>query len=67
MQNRMLRILISSAALGVLLLGSALYLHAGAGSGTAKAQSVYSSLSKIQKGSFLVTCLRSLIHKARRM
>ena len=39
MQKRMLRILISVAALGILLLGSALYLHAGAGSGTAKAQS----------------------------
>ncbi len=49
MQKRMLRVLISAAALGVLLLGSALYLHTGAGSGTAKAQSVYSSLSKIQK------------------
>jgi hypothetical protein len=49
MQKRMLRILISVAALTVLLLGSAMYLHAGAGSGTAKAQSVYSQLSKIQK------------------
>src|SRR5260370_37893901 len=49
MQKRMRRILISVAALGVLLLGSAMYLHVGAGTSTAKAQSVYSSLSKIQK------------------
>jgi hypothetical protein len=49
MQKRKLRILISAVVLTTLLLGSAMYLHAGAGSGTAKAQSVYSSLSKIQK------------------
>jgi hypothetical protein len=49
MQKRMLRILISVAALTVLLFGSALYLNASAGSSTAKAQSVYSKLSKIQK------------------
>lgn len=49
MQKSMLRILVSVTALGVLLLGSALYLHAGADSGTAKAQSLYSSMNKIQK------------------
>lgn len=49
MQKRMLRILVSLAVLGVLLLGTVMYLRAGVGSGTAKAQSVYSSLSKIQK------------------
>jgi len=49
MQKRMLRILVSVAALGILLLGSALYLHAGASSNTVKAQSLYSGLNKMQK------------------
>src|SRR5437667_2803207 len=50
MQKRMLRILISTMALTVLLLGTALYLHAGAGAGTARAKSVgYAQLTKIQK------------------
>src|SRR5216684_3651030 len=49
MQKRMLQALISVAALAVLLFGSVLYLHTGAGTSTARAQSVYSKLSKIQK------------------
>ncbi len=49
MQKRMLRILISATAIVVLLLGTMMYLHSGAGSGTAKASFVYSHLSKIQK------------------
>ncbi len=49
MPKRMLRILISVAVLTVLLLGTALYLHAGAGAGTARAAFQYSQLNKIQK------------------
>jgi hypothetical protein len=49
MQKRMLQALISVAALAVLLFGSALYLHTSAGTSTARAQSVYSKLSNIQK------------------
>lgn len=49
MQKRMVRIPISVAALALLLLGSAAYMHTGAGSGTAQAQSVYSQLGTVQK------------------